>query len=144
MNHWCLEVVVVLARSSTGEISCLKPCGMAMYNARWRSQVFTSWCREIQTNFLFTEIAVFLVYMEIYVHIFVITKQSIQHIDVCIVLTYYGRWFVNTWNIGEYLHFLCEISALHCGWPTVYWSSLENVSFKASFSVCCITYLKFS
>ncbi len=43
---------------------------MAMYNVRWRSQVFTSWCGEIQTNFLFTEIAVFLMYREIYLHIF--------------------------------------------------------------------------
>ncbi len=50
VNHCCLEVVVVLARSSTGKISCLKPCGMAMQNARWRSQVFTSWCGEIKIN----------------------------------------------------------------------------------------------
>ncbi len=74
MNRWCLDVVVVLAKSSTGEFSCLKPCGMVIYNARWRSQVFTSWCGEIQTNYLFNKIAVFLTYREIYVHIFAITS----------------------------------------------------------------------
>ncbi len=30
---------------------------------------------KIQTDFLFSEIAVFLIYMEIYVHVFVIVKQ---------------------------------------------------------------------
>ncbi len=32
----------------------------------WRSQVFTSWCGKIQTDFLFSKIAVFLMYTEIY------------------------------------------------------------------------------
>ncbi len=40
---------------------------------------------EIQTNFLFTKIAVFLLYREIYVHIFVIIKHTTQHTGVCIV-----------------------------------------------------------
>ncbi len=55
-----------------------------MYNARWRSQVFISWCKEIQTNFLFTELAVFLMYREINVHIFAITKQSIHWRLYCV------------------------------------------------------------
>ncbi len=42
---------------------------------RWRSQVFTCWCGKIQTDFLFSKIAVFLMYMEIYVHVFAIIKQ---------------------------------------------------------------------
>ncbi len=47
----------------------------------WRSQVLTSWCKKIQTLFLFSKIAVFLRYREIYVHVFAII---IQHIGVCI------------------------------------------------------------
>ncbi len=40
---------------------------------------------KIQTDFLFTKIAVLLVYREIYVHIFAIIKQPTQHTGVCIV-----------------------------------------------------------
>ncbi len=52
---------------------------------RWRSQVFTSWCGKIQTDFLFTKIVVFLMYREIYVYIFAIIQKSKQHTGVCIV-----------------------------------------------------------
>ncbi len=39
----------------------------------------------MQTDFLFTKIAVLLMYREIYVHVFAIIKQPTQHTDVCIV-----------------------------------------------------------
>ncbi len=65
------------------------PCGMAMYNARWRSQVFTSWCGEMQTHFLFTEIAVFLMYREIYVYIYLWSLNNLYSILTSVL---YKKW----------------------------------------------------
>ncbi len=66
-----------LLKSATTDQSAASLLGLCtVYKAWWwRSQVFTSWCGKIQTDFFFSKIAVFLMYMEIYVHVFAIIKQ---------------------------------------------------------------------
>ncbi len=56
----------------------------------WRSQVFTRWCGKIQTEFLFSKIAVFLMYREIYIYVFAIIKQA--------YIPYWHLYCVKKWN----------------------------------------------
>ncbi len=67
---------VVLARSSTGVMA------MTLQGEGHKcSQVDAG---KYKNNF-FTEIAIFLIYREIYVHIFAIIRKPTQHTGICIV-----------------------------------------------------------
>ncbi len=70
---------------------CSWPRGMAIMKPL-QGEVFTSRCGKISNQLLFSKIAVFLMYREIYVHIFAIIKQCTQHTGVCIVLKMKQYW----------------------------------------------------
>ncbi len=88
---------------------------MAMYNARWRWQVFTSWCSKIQINLLFTEITVFLMYREIYVHIFMYIYFTVYSILTSVLkkikqycLKFHAAWERFFFNQLDCLHVMCS------------------------------------
>ncbi len=86
---------------------------------RWRSQVFTSWCEKIQNDFLFSKITVFLMYREIYVHVFAIIKYPTYSILASVLCkkneVIYWLKFV-LWGCGcGYINIDSNISVL-CVW----------------------------
>ncbi len=75
------------------------------------------------TNFLFSKIAVFLMYREIYIHVFVIFKQPTYHIGICIVLK----------NEAILTQIPCSNSTwFHSGfeWNQVAWFSQSHINWS--------------
>ncbi len=65
---------------------------------RWRSQVFTRWCRKIQTEFLFSKIAVFLMYSEIYIHV---SPNSLHSILACVLCSKMKQYWLKFHASGQ-------------------------------------------
>ncbi len=90
---------------------------------RWRSQVFTSWCGKIQTDFLFSKIAAFLMYRQIYMYIYLRSSNSVHSILASVLCKTWSNivWNYMLWVSGYFCRTMWYLSAnlskvIHSRW----------------------------